>query len=151
MDYHTFDIYESGFRSCMCLTNKWGFMSVLFLLSSSYNFSLTIDIQSYYRIWRAKIINPFALQFFSLFQSFVVIHIDVDGYNLALSPAFTTLPMAALVWVVFSVIELVLFILVFRKAKYNCFQRGRSYFKAGNKTQDIMTVIARDSTSYFAM
>ena len=95
--------------------------------------------------------KPICPPIFSLFQSFIVIHIDVDGYNLALSPAFTTLPMAALVWVVFSVIELVLFILVFRKAKYNCFQRGKSYFKAGNKTQDIMTVIARDSTSYFAM
>ena len=95
--------------------------------------------------------KPICPPIFSLFQSFVVIHIDVDGYNLALSPAFTTLPMAALVWFVFSVFELVLFILVFRKAMYNCFQRGKSYFKAGNKTQDIMTVIARDSTSYFAM
>ena len=95
--------------------------------------------------------KPICPPIFSLFQSFVVIHIDVDGYNLALSPAFTTLPMAALVWVVFSVIELVLFILVFRKAEYGCFWRVKNHTKLLNKTHDIMVIVARDSTSYFTM
>lgn len=59
--------------------------------------------------------------------------------------------MAALLWIVFSVVELTLFILVLRKAKSDFCYRVKNFSKTRDKTQDITTVIARDSISYFAM
>ena len=67
------------------------------------------------------------------------------------SRILTMSPMAALVWVVFTIIELTLFILVFRKAEYGCFWRVKNHTKLLNKTHDIMVIVARDSTSYFTM
>lgn len=67
------------------------------------------------------------------------------------SRILTMSPMAASIWVVFTIIELTLFILVFRKARYTCFQRVKNRSKSLDKVQDIMAIIARDSTSYFAV
>ena len=57
--------------------------------------------------------------------------------------------MAALAWLITSVIELILFILVIRKADYRVWWRRNP--KVTSKTHDIMSVIARDSTMYFAV
>ena len=73
--------------------------------------------------------------------------IGLASASLNLSPS----PMATLVWVIFSIIELTLFALVARKANYLWCYREKEHSKSRAKTPDIMTVIARDSTSYFAM
>ena len=58
-------------------------------------------------------------------------------------------PMSPLGWLIVSVFELLLFILVARKAKY------QFWYKRGPKevpiTRDIMEVMAKDSTNYFIM
>ena len=74
---------------------------------------------------------------------------DLDIWDASSTLALPS--MAALVWVVFSVVESILFILVFRKAEYSCFWRVKNHTKLLNKTHDIMVIVARDSTSYFAM
>ena len=58
-------------------------------------------------------------------------------------------PMSALSWFIVTVFELLLFILVARKAKYQ-FWCKRS-LKEASGTQDIMEVMAKDSTNYFIM
>ena len=57
--------------------------------------------------------------------------------------------MAALGWLIVSVFELLLFILVARKAKYQFWCKRRT--KEDPKAQDIMEVMAKDSTNYFTM
>ena len=56
-------------------------------------------------------------------------------------------PMSALSWLIVSVFELLLFILVARKAKYQLWFKRRS--KEVLKAHDIMEVMAKDSTDYF--
>ena len=58
-------------------------------------------------------------------------------------------PMSALSWLIVSVFEFLLFILVARKAKYQfwCKQRSKEFLKA----RDILEVMAKDSTNYFIM
>ncbi|PAV15913.1 hypothetical protein PNOK_0877100 [Pyrrhoderma noxium] len=73
--------------------------------------------------------------------------IGLASASLNLSPS----PMATLVWVIFSIIELTLFALVARKANYLWCYREKKHSKSRAKTPDIMAVIARDSTSYFAI
>ena len=58
-------------------------------------------------------------------------------------------PMSALSWLIVSVFELLLFILVVRKAKYQFWCKRRT--KEDPKVQDIMEVMAKDSTNYFTM
>ena len=58
-------------------------------------------------------------------------------------------PMAALGWLIVSVFELLLFILVARKAKYGFWCKRRS--KEVPSAHDIMEVMAKDSTNYFIM
>ena len=74
---------------------------------------------------------------------------DIDILDASSTLALPSI--AALVWVVFSVVESILFILVFRKAEYGCFWRVKNHTKLLNKTHDIMVIVARDSTSYFTM
>ena len=57
--------------------------------------------------------------------------------------------MAALAWLITSIIELILFILIIKKADYRVWWRRNP--KVTSKTHDIMSVMARDSTSYFAV
>ena len=58
-------------------------------------------------------------------------------------------PMSPLSWLIVSVFEFLLFILVVRKAKYHfwCKRRSKEFLKA----RDIMKVMAKDSTNYFIM
>ena len=58
-------------------------------------------------------------------------------------------PMSALSWLIVSVFEFLLLILVARKAKYQfwCKQRSKEFLKA----RDILEVMAKDSTNYFIM
>ena len=58
-------------------------------------------------------------------------------------------PMSALSWLIVSVFEFLLFILVARKAKYQFWCKRRS--KEVLKARDIMKVMAKDSTNYFIM
>ena len=58
-------------------------------------------------------------------------------------------PMSSLSWLIVSVFEFLLFILVARKAKYQFWCKRRS--KEVLKARDIMKVIAKDSTNYFIM
>ena len=58
-------------------------------------------------------------------------------------------PMSPLSWLIVSVFELLLFILVARKAKYQFWCKRRS--KEVLKAHDIMEVMAKDSTNYFIM
>ena len=58
-------------------------------------------------------------------------------------------PMSPLSWLIVSVFELLLFILVARKAKFHFWCKWRS--KEDLKAHDIMEVMAKDSTSYFIM
>ena len=57
--------------------------------------------------------------------------------------------MSPLGWLIISVFELLLFILVVRKAKYQFWCKRRT--KEDPKAQDIMEVMAKDSTNYFIM
>ena len=58
-------------------------------------------------------------------------------------------PMSALSWLIVSVFELLLFILVARKAKYRFWCKRRS--KEVPSAHDILEVMAKDSTNYFTM
>ena len=58
-------------------------------------------------------------------------------------------PMSPLGWLIVSVFELLLFILVARKAKYRFWCKRRS--KEVPSAHDIMEVMAKDSTNYFIM
>ena len=60
-------------------------------------------------------------------------------------------PMSPLGWLIVSVFELLLFILVVRKAKYQFWCKRGSSSKEDPKVQDIMEVMAKDSTNYFTM
>ena len=74
-----------------------------------------------------------------------------DYFTIATGSDWITIahPMSALSWLIVSVFELLLFILVVRKAKY------QFWYKRGPKevpiTRDIMEVMAKDSTNYFIM
>ena len=74
-----------------------------------------------------------------------------DVFTDATSMSWTPIvhPMSALSWLIVSVFELLLFILVARKAKYQfwCKQRSKEFLKA----RDILEVMAKDSTNYFIM
>ena len=59
--------------------------------------------------------------------------------------------MSPLGWLIISVFELLLFILVVRKAKYQFWCKRGSSSKEDPKVQDIMEVMAKDSTNYFTM
>ena len=52
-------------------------------------------------------------------------------------------------WIVVSMSELILFTLVLKKADYNIWCRRRSNLNLKHHTLDVMTVLARDSTTYF--
>ena len=58
-------------------------------------------------------------------------------------------PMSPLSWLIVSIFELLLFILVARKAKYQLWFKRRS--KEFLRAHDIMEVMAKDSTNYFIM
>ena len=58
-------------------------------------------------------------------------------------------PMSPLSWLIVSVFEFLLFILVVRKAKYQFWCKRST--KEDPKAQDIMEVMAKDSTNYFTM
>ncbi|PAV15510.1 hypothetical protein PNOK_0927400 [Pyrrhoderma noxium] len=60
-------------------------------------------------------------------------------------------PMSPLGWLIVSVFELLLFILVVRKAKYQFWCKRGSSSKEDPKVQDIMEVMAKDSTNYFTI
>ena len=74
-----------------------------------------------------------------------------DFFTEATSSDWITIahPMSALSWLIVSVFEFLLFILVARKAKYQfwCKRRTKEFLKA----HDIMKVMAKDSTNYFIM
>ena len=74
-----------------------------------------------------------------------------DPFTDATSSDWITMahPMSALSWLIVSVFELLLFILVARKAKYQFWYKRRS--KEVPSAQDIMEVMAKDSTNYFTM
>ena len=74
-----------------------------------------------------------------------------DFFTEATSSDWITIahPMSALSWLIVSVFELLLFILVARKAKYQFWCKRRS--KEVLKAHDIMEVMAKDSTNYFIM
>ena len=58
-------------------------------------------------------------------------------------------PMSCVSWLVTTIIELILFIMVAWKANYQFCSFSRS--KPVSKTPDIMSIIARDSMIYFAV
>ena len=74
-----------------------------------------------------------------------------DFFTEATSSDWITIahPMSALSWLIVSVFEFLLFILVARKAKYQfcCRRRSREVPNA----RDIMELMAKDSTNYFIM
>ena len=74
-----------------------------------------------------------------------------DPFTDATSSDWITMahPMSALSWWIVTIFELLLFILVARKAKYHFWCKRRS--KEVLKAHDIMEVMAKDSTDYFIM
>ena len=58
-------------------------------------------------------------------------------------------PMSALSWLIVSVFELLLFVLVARKANFHFWYKRK--LKEVPITRDIMEVMAKDSTNYFIM
>ena len=76
-----------------------------------------------------------------------------DFFTEATSSDWITIahPMSALSWLIVSVFELLLFILVVRKARYQFWCKRGSSSKEDPKVQDIMEVMAKDSTNYFTM
>ena len=59
--------------------------------------------------------------------------------------------MPSLGWVVTSISELILFVLVLKKAGYNFLCRRKSNLDAKHHIPDVMTILARDSTIYFVV
>ena len=74
-----------------------------------------------------------------------------DYFTIATGSDWITIahPISALSWLIVSVFELLLFILVARKAKYGFWCKRRS--KEVPSAHDIMEVMAKDSTNYFIM
>ena len=74
-----------------------------------------------------------------------------DYFTIATGSDWITIahPISALSWLIVSVFEFLLSILVARKAKYQfwCKQRSKEFLKA----RDILEVMAKDSTNYFIM
>ena len=60
-------------------------------------------------------------------------------------------PMPSLGWIVTSIFELILFVLVLKKAGFNLLCRRKSNFDAKRHTPDVITILARDSTIYFVV
>ena len=58
-------------------------------------------------------------------------------------------PKTPISWLETTLVELILFLLVARKANYRFWNLSKS--KSGMRSPDIMSVMARDSTIYFAV
>lgn len=58
-------------------------------------------------------------------------------------------PMPSLGWIVTSIFELVLFVFVLKKTDYNPLYKRRSNFDVKHHSPDVITILARDSTTYF--
>ena len=74
-----------------------------------------------------------------------------DFFTEATSSDWITIahPMSALSWLIVSVFELLLFVLVARKANFHFWYKRK--LKEVPITRDIMEVMAKDSTNYFIM
>ena len=72
---------------------------------------------------------------------------DVTAYYWS----YLTYPIAAVSWLVVSTVELILFILVLKKASYNISHKRRAEPTLGGRSPDVMATIARDSIIYFAV
>ena len=74
-----------------------------------------------------------------------------DFFTEATSSDWITIahPMSALSWLIVSVFEFLLFILVARKANFHFWYKRK--LKEVPITRDIMEVMAKDSTNYFIM
>ena len=96
--------------------------------------------------------NPLCVDFVYICkdQSTIIQKRD-DPFTDATSSDWITMahPMSALSWWIVTIFELLLFILVARKAKYHFWCKRRS--KEVLKAHDIMEVMAKDSTDYFIM
>ena len=68
--------------------------------------------------------------------------------EVAVSCTSNSLPMSALGWLVLSVVELILFVMIMRKTRRD---KQRGLVSRSTSNGDIVTVIANDSTSYFVM
>lgn len=68
--------------------------------------------------------------------------------EVAVSCTSSSLPMSALGWLVLSVVELILFVMIMRKTRKD---KQRGLVSRSTSNGDIVTVIANDSTSYFVM
>ena len=67
--------------------------------------------------------------------------------------SYLTYPIASVSWLVMSMVELLLFVLVLKKASYsyNMSFKRREKPTLDECNPDIMTIIARDSIAYFAV